>query len=115
MENIYQRIKELRKDLKLSQTEFAAKINATRDIIASIEGEKSYPTYTLLYEIVDNLHISAHWLLTGKEFEEVQVVGGTGHENGECEKCREKDKRIDALEKVISNQEKVIKLLEERG
>lgn len=50
-EKILTRIKEIRKDLKLTQEEFAAKLNVSRQTIISIEKGKYTPSLPLALKI----------------------------------------------------------------
>lgn len=66
MNDIYLRIKKIRKEHSLNQTEFSEKIAISRDVLAKMETRKSFPTIETLYNIVNVYHIDANWLLTGQ-------------------------------------------------
>ena len=64
--NTNNRIKKIRKKLKLSQKEFANKLalsDYTR--ISDIEREKVKPSIDVLEKIIDSFEINANWLLSG--------------------------------------------------
>lgn len=61
----YERIKELRKYLKLSQTDFATKIGVTRGVIANIEAGLVEIKEYVLKLICSVFGASEEWILTG--------------------------------------------------
>ena len=61
-----ERIRTIRKLNKLTQTEFAEKIGATRAMIASYEGGVVVPTDSILMLISEKFNISYAWLKTGE-------------------------------------------------
>ena len=61
-----ERIKTVRKNAKLNQTEFADRIGASRDKIASYETGRVIPTDTVLKLISKEFGISYAWLKTGE-------------------------------------------------
>lgn len=60
------RIKAIRKDHSLTQTEFADQIGATRAMIASYEGGAVVPSDTILKLICKEFNVSYAWLKTGE-------------------------------------------------
>lgn len=66
MENIITRIKFVRKELKLSQTEFAEKLGYGRGVIENIELGRVAPKPLLLQQIVKEFNVDPHWLETGE-------------------------------------------------
>ena len=61
-----ERLIELRKTLKLSQTEFGAKIGLSRDGIASYERGLAKPTGTAITAIINVYNVNREWLETGE-------------------------------------------------
>ena len=61
-----ERIKEVRKIANLNQTEFADRIGASRDKVASYETGRVIPTDTILKLISKEFSVSYAWLKTGE-------------------------------------------------
>ena len=61
-----ERIKQLRKSLGLSQTEFGEKLGITASGISLIESGKINPADTTIRLIVSQYHVNAVWLRTGE-------------------------------------------------
>ena len=66
MEKIIERIKHIRKELKLSQEEFATSLNLKRNSISLIETGKRKPSERTLNDICEKLNINQLWLKTGE-------------------------------------------------
>lgn len=66
MENIGQRIKQVRKLSKLSQTEFAAKINLKQSAVGMAERGVRSPTDRMIADICRVYGCSESWLRTGE-------------------------------------------------
>jgi transcriptional regulator with XRE-family HTH domain len=60
-----ERMKQLRKALKLSQDEFGRKLGVTRGAITNIELHKTEPKPLFVKHICDVFDVSEDWLLTG--------------------------------------------------
>ena len=60
------RLLELRKSLKLTQTEFGSKIGLSRDAVASYERGVANPTGSAIQCIVLAYNVSREWLETGE-------------------------------------------------
>lgn len=60
-----ERIKVLRKVLKLSQGQFAAALGTTRDVIANLERERSEPKKAFLDLICTIFNVNPEWLING--------------------------------------------------
>lgn len=61
-----ERIKQVRKNLNLTQTEFGSRIGATRAMIASYEGGAVVPSDSILKLISMEFGVSYAWLKTGE-------------------------------------------------
>lgn len=64
-ETINQRIKRLRKELKLTQTEFSAVISISPGQLACIETEKRCVNNRTIKLISDSFNVTPEWLRTG--------------------------------------------------
>src|ERR1044071_9546018 len=60
-----QRIKNIRKELGLNQTEFAQKIGITQTSLSQIEGGKNGISYDVFKSIVTEFNINPMWLMDG--------------------------------------------------
>lgn len=60
------RVKELRKSLKLTQNEFADKINMSRSNYGSIETGRVNITDRVLNDICKTFSVNRNWILTGE-------------------------------------------------
>jgi SOS-response transcriptional repressor LexA len=60
-----QRIKNLRKELGLNQTEFAQRIGITQTSLSQIEGEKNGISYDVYKSIVNEFKVAPMWLMDG--------------------------------------------------
>ncbi|MEW9700393.1 helix-turn-helix domain-containing protein [Paenibacillus sp. SI8] len=67
METIGQRIKYLRDSFKLSQQQVAEKTGISRGNISNYEKDRVSPAADTIIAICAYFHVSADWLLTGKE------------------------------------------------
>ena len=63
MEEYAKRLKELRIENRLSQSDFGKLLNVSQDTISLWERGKSYPSFDLLYKICKTFSISADYLL----------------------------------------------------
>jgi transcriptional regulator with XRE-family HTH domain len=61
-----QRIKVIRKQLEMSQTEFANAIGITQTSLSQIEGEKNGISYDVYKAIVGKFNVDPLWLMDGK-------------------------------------------------
>lgn len=67
MDNICIRIKELRKDLSMSQVEFAKNLGVTNAHISKIEKGGTVPSDALIKLISKEYQVNENWLKTGAE------------------------------------------------
>lgn len=63
---IKDRIKELRKARKLSQTAFGEILGVSRDVINNIENGRVEPSELIIKMIVNEFGINTHWLIDGE-------------------------------------------------
>lgn len=61
-----ERIKEVRKAEKLTQTKFGEKLSVSRDVISSFESGRVEPKPIFLNYLCEVFNINKDWLLTGK-------------------------------------------------
>lgn len=66
-ENIGKRIKNVRKNLSLSQTEFASGLNISQSAISAYEKNERIPSKNVLNQISYKYNINLEYLLNGKE------------------------------------------------
>ena len=60
------RIKELRKSLKLSQTDFGKHLGVSRDVINNIENKRVAPTEPIIKLLISEYNVNRAWLETGE-------------------------------------------------
>lgn len=60
------RIKELRKQLNLTQEEFSSKVNLSRNFIAQIESGSKSPSERTVLDICREFSVNEDWLRTGQ-------------------------------------------------
>ncbi|WP_052126292.1 helix-turn-helix domain-containing protein [Ureibacillus massiliensis] len=75
MENINERIKNLRKLLNLNQTTFAKAIGISQAALSDLEKGKSKPSIETLISISDKFNISIDWIIRGRKTGEEQGIG----------------------------------------
>ena len=61
-----ERIKEIRKAEKLTQTKFGDKLSVSRDVISSFESGRVEPKPIFLNYLCEIFNINKDWLLTGE-------------------------------------------------
>jgi transcriptional regulator with XRE-family HTH domain len=105
-----QRIKKLRKEKKINQTELGEILNTTYGNISAIETERSTITTELLIKLSEYFGVSTDYILTGKE--------GNKELNEEEKKVIEiyrKDTGLkEILNEFIAAKKKIISYLEQR-
>lgn len=65
MENVGNRVKQLRRDLKLTQEQFAAATGYTNIQIHLVESGKVKPSDKFLHKVRETFEVSQEWLITG--------------------------------------------------
>ncbi len=65
MSDIIDRIKEIRKDKNLNQTEFGERIGVSRDVIKNIELRKVSPRDLIIKQICKEYNVDPEWLIDG--------------------------------------------------
>lgn len=63
---IHERIRELRKMEKLSQTKFGEKLGVSKDVITNIEYGRVEPKQLLINYLCKTFNVNKKWLLTGE-------------------------------------------------
>lgn len=61
-----ERIKEIRKELKLTQKQFSARIGISYGHLSNIENNKDYPSSTIIRLISVEFHVNEEWIKTGQ-------------------------------------------------
>ncbi len=65
MQEIKERFKELRKELKLNQSEFGKRLAVSKDVISNIEIGRVQPKTLLIDAICDTFKVNKDWLVNG--------------------------------------------------
>lgn len=106
-----ERIKSVRKDAKLTQTEFGERIGASRAMIASYEGGAVVPSDSILKLISKEFNVSYPWLKTGEGnmYEPMPEESSLDHMKKVYSSLPERlISLIDALEKVDPEWQKTL-------
>lgn len=61
-----ERIRQIRKDLGLNQTEFGAEIGATQKMVTTFETGRVIPDKPIIMLICEKFHVNQTWLETGE-------------------------------------------------
>ena len=64
--HVGQRIKEIRRELRISQKEFAEKIEISGSFLSEVEANKSKPGYEFLNNVILKFDVNPLYLMTGK-------------------------------------------------
>lgn len=64
--NLKDRIKKIRKELHLTQKEFASKIGSSQNVLANYETGRRNPSASVINNICKTFHVNETWLRTGK-------------------------------------------------
>jgi transcriptional regulator with XRE-family HTH domain len=120
---IGERIKKIRAEQGLKQSELAEKVGVSRSVISQIEIGRIFPTIETLKAIAHNFGRDYKWLIEGLE-ENVSAEGRLNypHETEllrqEIEKLKQltntMKETIESQQQTIQAQEKVIRLLEKK-
>lgn len=62
---MYERIRQIRKQLKMSQREFGESLGVSRDVMANIENNRVQPSATFVLLLCSVYNVNIHWLETG--------------------------------------------------
>ena len=69
------RIKQLRTDAKMTQTDLAAKLEVTRSAVATYENNTRQPSFHILVRLAEIFHVSTDYLLLGNKDDSLDVSG----------------------------------------
>lgn len=113
---IGKRIKQIRLNENLSQADFALKIGVKQSNLSHMEGGGKKIPLEILHNIISNFNnYNIEWVLTGTgEIMRTYISqpdGSTEH-NSKCEKCAEKEKLIQSMQKTIDTQSELIDCLQ---
>jgi transcriptional regulator with XRE-family HTH domain len=64
--HIGRRIRQIRKNMNLTQTNFSSILHTSIGFISEVERGKKQPGFDLIFSLKRNFNISTDWLLTGK-------------------------------------------------
>ena len=65
MNNLGFRLKQIRTNKHLTQTEFGIALGVTKQAIANIECSHSNPSIEFLSKLIENFDVNVNWLITG--------------------------------------------------
>lgn len=65
---IGEKLRKIRKSLKLTQSEFGEKIGLQQSYVADLERGRNKPSYDTLTKILKVFHVNPYWLLSGGEY-----------------------------------------------
>lgn len=121
---IGQRIKLLLQSKKIRQQDLAIALEMSRQNVSSFVNGNSEPTIaTLNYLLRTYTDLNARWLLTGDGNMFTENENQTNNKDltdyiktleKDCEICKEKEKRIGAMDKQISTLEEMVEVLRGR-
>ncbi len=106
MNNIGERIKNLRKRKNLNQNEFSKTIGISQGALSDIEKNKSKPSVDTIIAISKHFNISTNWLLTGETKGSNEFLNEYYELNKEL---KEKGYRPENVKELINSIEKFIK------
>lgn len=72
---IGERIKDLRKKSKLTQTELANMLGVTKSTVAAYENNTRLPSYDVLLKMARIFKVSTDYLLTGRRNDQLEIEG----------------------------------------
>ncbi|MCT4047241.1 helix-turn-helix transcriptional regulator [Elizabethkingia anophelis] len=116
-EDIGLRIKELRKEKKLTQVEFSNEIGIDNSQLSKIEQGKIMPTLIQLMEIASKFNISLDWITGFSETSKKIITDIRENEQGNIEDLNEKQlmEKLNALEQKIDHiSNEKLKLIENK-
>ncbi|AJW62999.1 HTH-type transcriptional regulator ImmR [Elizabethkingia miricola] len=111
------RIKELRKEKKLTQVEFSNEIGIDNSQLSKIEQGKIMPTLIQLMEIASKFNISLDWITGFSETSKKIITDIRENEQGNIEDLNEKQlmEKLNALEQKIDHiSNEKLKLIENK-
>lgn len=62
---IAERLKEIRKEKRMTQTEFGEKLSVTKQAIASAECGNNNPSIDTINKLIVEFNVNANWLIAG--------------------------------------------------
>lgn len=62
---VYNRIKLVRKSLRLTQTEFGNRLGISRDVVSNLEGNRVPPKVPFIKHLCEIFNIHEEWIYTG--------------------------------------------------
>ncbi len=110
------RLKEIRKKVGLTQEELGARVGVTKVSVCCYEKGTRTPTLETLLDIADVLHVDFTYLLGTENYvvAEDDVDYGMNIAKDEIELIRELRKHPDLYHLLVSEPERVIKLIEQK-
>ena len=122
--SVSQRIKIFLESTKLTQQEVGDIVGLTKQGVSSFTRGKTNPPLDVLGKILLKYpELNARWLLTGqghmleeqrKSKTEEEILAFLASKKEDCDLCKEKDKRIREVERLIEAKEQVIEILKKK-
>ncbi|MFH0762248.1 MAG: helix-turn-helix transcriptional regulator [Bacteroidota bacterium] len=122
--SVSQRIKIFLESIKLTQKEVGDMVGLTKQGVSSFMRGKTNPPLDVLGKILLKYpELNARWLLTGeghmleeqrKSKTEEEILAFLASKKEDCDLCKEKDKRIRELERLIEAKEEVIEVMKKK-
>lgn len=69
------RIKQLRKEARMTQPELAKKLNVTRSAVATYENNTRQPSFHVLVRLAEIFHVTTDYLLVGDAGDSLNING----------------------------------------
>ena len=105
---ISERLKDLRKQLKFSRTEFGKKLGVTNSVITNIELNRVPPKDIFIEHVCDIFDVNKEWLLSGTD----EMFNPSTSENKSSEELLNLFKRLkpEFQEYVLQQMDRLLKL-----
>ena len=92
-----ERVKAIRKSLKLRQEDMAGAVEISGTYFSEIENDKSKPGHDFFYNIIKNYHVNPYYLFFGQGEMFGESVSGEGEVLTDGKKIKTGDKIIDEM------------------
>lgn len=113
--NIGSKIKQIRENNNLNQSEFGEKLGVSQKIISNIESAKNEPSLELLRNVINTFQISPTWLILDNNVSYTSIQNDIDFLFLETKKLavehKEEKKIIDYLEEYISSRKVLSKII----
>jgi len=111
----YERIRQIRKENNLSQSEFAKRLGVTRSVISNIELNnlaKPEQKTSLIKLLSKEFYVNEEWILTGKGLKESLSIGDERLTKALAEIAKSRNEKLKStIEKMLKLDEKYIDVI----